>query len=728
MEFAMGSVSDAFNEAYADGPESSPDRPNKPTIRTIGPTIEGYVAEREAAINTRTDEKVAEVASLATTATQWKDPVRVATTANINLAGGLVNGATVDSVTVATGDRVGVPAQTSGAQNGIYIVPASGAASRATDADTAAEVLGMAFYVHEGAVNGGKQFACTAVAPITIGTTALPFIAVSDQSALNANLSEAQSTATAGVNLSSVGLRGSAAVVGTTWTVDWAAGKGVFPAGVIDIAAVSGMAIANNETVYIDIAAGSSPYTPVKAASSPSLRDDFAKGRKLQLLYTQSGILLGPLVAYLVGNTRAAAALMAPLIGPLDGTSKIVGQVWTVSWTQFRGVWGGAVITVNDLAETTLSASECIYVDIAGSTSPYTAVKAATSATIRADVEAGKKVLLLHNNLGSLVGALAPTMRTFEVRDRSKWDQSEIVGRMMNNGELRIYQKGGDQSSNRYGYWRVSHIEVPDDAGTGGAAANMWANYGVFDHQRTDRETFALIRRLVATSSNDIAIRQSGKLDAMGGPAHGDEKLVATPAFLADGVERDMAPVAHTWYRARQFELIQKTQLFEVGTDPIASNPLATCWRRMVWKDADFYLHNILRWHAAVLLDYTYLSMMAIERFDFADAGFQITDTAYRSLGGELIIDADPWVREDVSTAGFTEKSTKADLIKLSGPNGYAIEMEALRGWDKPNRNVTVSNSSEYNKIYWDVTGPGYTTAVDEKMEFMTRCRIMNNN
>nr|WP_314085261.1 hypothetical protein [uncultured Shinella sp.] len=54
--------------------------------------------------------------------------------------------------------------------------------------------------------------------------------------------------------------------------------------------------------------------------------------------------------------------------------------------------------------------------------------------------------------------------------------------------------------------------------------------------------------------------------------------------------------------------------------------------------------------------------------------------------------------------------------------------MEALRGWDKDNRNVTVSNSSEYNKIYWDVTGPGYTTAVNEKMEFMMRCRIMNNN
>lgn len=62
------------------------------------------------------------------------------TTANVNLAGGgLAAGTMHDGVTAVAGMRALVPAQTTPAENGVYIVPASGAASRAnTGGDTAA--------------------------------------------------------------------------------------------------------------------------------------------------------------------------------------------------------------------------------------------------------------------------------------------------------------------------------------------------------------------------------------------------------------------------------------------------------------------------------------------------------------------------------------------------------------------------------------------------------------
>ncbi len=63
-------------------------------------------------------------------------PVDFVTTANVALAsGGIANGTTHDGQTATTGQRVGVFAQTDASENGIYIVPASGAASRATDFD-----------------------------------------------------------------------------------------------------------------------------------------------------------------------------------------------------------------------------------------------------------------------------------------------------------------------------------------------------------------------------------------------------------------------------------------------------------------------------------------------------------------------------------------------------------------------------------------------------------------
>ena len=107
---------------------------------------------------------------------EYKAPVRVASTANITIASALINGSTIDGVVVATGDRVLLKDQSTGSQNGIYVVVASGAAMRAGDADTSAEVMsGMTMFVSEGTANGGAVFTLTTANPIVLGTTALVF-------------------------------------------------------------------------------------------------------------------------------------------------------------------------------------------------------------------------------------------------------------------------------------------------------------------------------------------------------------------------------------------------------------------------------------------------------------------------------------------------------------------------------------------------------------------------
>lgn len=100
-----------------------------------------------------------------------KGSVRVATTANIALTGTQ----TIDGVAVVAGDRVLVKNQTTGSENGIYVV-AAGAWTRATDADTSAEVNGgMYVFVEEGTANADTGWVLTTNNPITLGTTALVF-------------------------------------------------------------------------------------------------------------------------------------------------------------------------------------------------------------------------------------------------------------------------------------------------------------------------------------------------------------------------------------------------------------------------------------------------------------------------------------------------------------------------------------------------------------------------
>jgi hypothetical protein len=101
-----------------------------------------------------------------------------ATTANINLTTDLENGDTLDGVTLVTGDRVLVKDQTDATENGLYIVVASGAASRDPEHDTIAELSGGMVVVNQGTANDNKIFLCTTDSDATIGISNITYTQV----------------------------------------------------------------------------------------------------------------------------------------------------------------------------------------------------------------------------------------------------------------------------------------------------------------------------------------------------------------------------------------------------------------------------------------------------------------------------------------------------------------------------------------------------------------------
>lgn len=105
----------------------------------------------------------------------WKQAVRAATTSAHTLATDFENGDVIDGVTLATGDRILIKNQASATENGIYVVNASGAPTRASDADSGAELVNASVYVSEGTTNADTQWTCTTNATITIGATNLTF-------------------------------------------------------------------------------------------------------------------------------------------------------------------------------------------------------------------------------------------------------------------------------------------------------------------------------------------------------------------------------------------------------------------------------------------------------------------------------------------------------------------------------------------------------------------------
>jgi len=101
-----------------------------------------------------------------------------ATTANIDLTADLQNGDTLDGVTLVTGDRVLVKDQTDATANGLYIVVASGTASRDPEHDTIAELSGGMVVINQGTVNDNKIFLCTTDSDATIGSSNITYTVI----------------------------------------------------------------------------------------------------------------------------------------------------------------------------------------------------------------------------------------------------------------------------------------------------------------------------------------------------------------------------------------------------------------------------------------------------------------------------------------------------------------------------------------------------------------------
>lgn len=168
----------------------------------------------------------------------WKDEVRAATTANGTLATAFENGDTVDGVVLATGNRILLKNQTDAKENGIYTVNASGAPTRATDADSTAELNNATVFVNEGTVNGGLSYTQTTKNPV-IATDNIVWAQFNAGTVYTASL---------GVTLSGTDFRLASGVSGAGLTLT---------SGVLDVVAADTSITVNANDLQVNLAASS---------------------------------------------------------------------------------------------------------------------------------------------------------------------------------------------------------------------------------------------------------------------------------------------------------------------------------------------------------------------------------------------------------------------------------------------------------------------------------------
>lgn len=288
--------------------------------------------------------------------------------------------------------------------------------------------------------------------------------------------------------------------------------------------------------------------------------------------------------------------------------------------------------------------------------------------------------------------------------ETSAYQNDELVV-LKRADEMDIFMKGSNPTSNKYLRYRMQrkpNVEINSD---------VWRWNEVWEVQRTGEFTFSNIRQICNPGENELAIRQTGKADFMGGTAHGDEELFTVTALI-DGSVTTLGETGQ--YRCRRVEFLQASNLYEEGTNK--ANLVAKDYRRIVFEAGEVELFHNIVWQASINLEDSYLTMLTLLRMNGAT---QISDKGYRSP---------LYLEEDISVADFTPTNTKSNIAKASGPNGYSAEVEILEGWDKANREFNFSNSTSYNKFYFDFTGPNYQTQIGEVFSSRTRYKLDTKN
>jgi hypothetical protein len=105
-----------------------------------------------------------------------KQPVRVVSLANGELATAYAAGQTVDGITLVLGDRILLAAQTDGIENGIYVVTAE-QPTRSTDVPAAYSASGTYVFVDQGTVSLDRSYICISdKGSDVVGTNALQWV------------------------------------------------------------------------------------------------------------------------------------------------------------------------------------------------------------------------------------------------------------------------------------------------------------------------------------------------------------------------------------------------------------------------------------------------------------------------------------------------------------------------------------------------------------------------
>lgn len=269
------------------------------------------------------------------------------------------------------------------------------------------------------------------------------------------------------------------------------------------------------------------------------------------------------------------------------------------------------------------------------------------------------------------------------------------------NGNLDIFIKGSKEDSDRYIGYNIRHLIKDLDQNSPSSNYDVWRLNGTGEYSRNRYDKFKLEQSIVRNGEWEMAIREKGANDFVGGSIHGDE-ITTSVAFFLNGEEVDTDSRINE--EADEFKIVTTSDLYRDNTTTQDLELIGEHEKVYTFNPDGLTLEQKVTFQEEMQTDRSYLTMLPILRTDGEN---QITDTAY-------VNDSE----QDVSREGFEIEIVEATKATISGKDsGITATVEILdKSKDFPTT-FYVTNTSNYNKFYFSYQNEDYNVNAGEVWE-----------
>ena len=277
---------------------------------------------------------------------------------------------------------------------------------------------------------------------------------------------------------------------------------------------------------------------------------------------------------------------------------------------------------------------------------------------------------------------------------------SRLYINVTSNSKVTIFKQSGEKSGAYYIGQDFVHSYSPT------INSDVWRLDTAYIYTKNENNSFTKFTQspIINGGEWECALKEVGATDFMGGIAHGDE-IMTDVIFLLDGSPIDLS--SNGSYTGNKINILENSVLNRVD---IPDDKVAKHVRYYEITNDDIIITQKVEWLQSLTMDKSYLTMLPIARtVGSTEDGEYITNKGFKNNYFK-VLDLSYGHHNKAYENGVSEAVIWNDGV------GYKVfaKVEVLESNELPNANMGFSNSSNYNKIYFDYCGYEYKTTVGE--------------